>query len=410
MSAVDAADLTVTPASGDRLARRNAATLAMATALAGANASVLFAIGTIIGHGLSGDIGLATLPTTVFVLGTALSTYPAAFIARSRGRRFAFLLGNLMGVAAGLSAAAAIYIGSFALFCVSGFCAGSYHAVIASYRYAAADTATAGFRPKAIAWVLTGGIVAAVVGPQLVIWTQAASPAHPYIITFLSQAAVAALVILITRQFIDQPLELVHATGVRPFREIAANRRFVIAVATGTVAQLLMNFVMTAAPLAMNLCGHSVTDSTLAIQWHIIGMYAPSFFTGSLITRFGKEPVAAVGLVLLAACGAVHLTGISVAHFWIGLILLGVGWNLAFVSATAMITDCHAPGERALVQGFNDFVIFGTTTIGSLAAGHVLAHAGWMLINAAVIPVVLVGLGLVLAVRRAAPVAAGGAH
>ena len=421
-------------ASGNAMARRNAVTLAVATGLAGANASVVFAAGALVGNWLSGDIGLATLPTTLLVLGTALSTYPIAYTARHFGRRRAFLIGNIAGLVAGLTGAAAIYVGSFWLFCAGTFCAGLYHAVVSSYRYAAADTATPAYRPKAISWVLTGGIASAIIGPQLVIWTQGAniqfltdrlglglavilgsaavdphivgwiettSVRFPYLFTFLAQALVAVAAMAVTRRFHDQPIEEVRGGTLRPFLQIAANSRFVVAVVTGTVAQMLMNFVMTAAPLAMHLCGHSLTDSTLGIQWHIIGMFAPSFFTGGLITRFGKEQVAASGLALLAVCAVVNLMGITVAHFWIGLALLGVGWNFAFISATAMITDCHTPSERAMVQGFNDFVIFGTTACGSLLAGYVLSHAGWAVINAAIIPVVLGCVLLVLWVRSA---------
>jgi MFS family permease len=394
---------------GDRTARTNAITLAFATGLAGANASVLFATGALVGHWLSGDLGLATIPTTFFVLGTALASFPVAYLARNFGRRQAFLLGNLSGAIAGLTAAGAIYISSFALFCFAGFAAGCYHAVVSSYRYAAADTATAAFRPKAISWVLTGGVASALIGPQIVIWTQSASPQFPYLITFLVQAGVALAAMLATRRFIDQPIAEVTGGPQRSFAEIAGTAKFAAAVLTGTMAQMLMNFVMTAAPLAMNMCGHSVTASTLGIQWHILGMFAPSFFTGSLIARFGKERVAATGLALLAACGVVNLLGLTIAHFWIGLILLGVGWNFAFIAATAMVTDCHTPSERAKIQGFNDFMIFGITTLGSLLAGVVLQRLGWGVINAAMIPVALACIVLVLMVRpapAARPVAA----
>ena len=387
--------------SGDDIARANALTLALASGLAGANASVVFSTGALIGASLSGgDIGLATIPTTFFVLGTALATYPVAYASRLLGRRTAFLLGNLAGIAAGLGAAIAVAMASFWIFCAACFLAGTYHAVVQSYRYAAADTATAGFKPKAISWVLAGGLAAGAVGPQIVIWTQDATPAFPFFATFLAQAAVALVAVIVTQRFVDQPMGEVLSGPIRPLSEIAREPRFLVAVATGTMAQALMNFVMTAAPLAMHICGHSVTDSSLGLQWHIMAMFAPSFFTGSLIARFGKEGVAAAGLLILGVCGIVHLMGTTVAHFWIGLVLLGVGWNFAFVSATAIVTDCHTPAERAKVQGFNDCVIFGTTTCGSLLAGQVLASFGWGVINAAIIPAVLVCVVLVVSSRR----------
>ncbi len=167
--------------------------------------------------------------------------------------------------------------------------------------------------------------------------------------------------------------------------------RLIVAIICGTLAQALMNFVMTAAPLAMVQCGHTIVDATLGIQWHIVAMFAPSFFTGKLIQRYGKEKLVVAGLLILAVCGLVSLSGLTVAHFWTALILLGVGWNFAFIGATAMVTDCHTPAERAKVQGFNDFTIFGTTTVGSLLAGYLLAIVGWDTINGALVPVALAG-------------------
>jgi cyanate permease len=278
--------------------------------------------------------------------------------------------------------------------------AGAYQAVVQSYRYAAADTATPGFRPKAISWVLTGGVAAAFIGPQLVIHTKELMLPYLFLATFLGQALVAVAAMAVTGRFIDQNVEEVQGGAMRPMRQILAQPRLIVAILCGTVAQALMNFVMTAAPLAMAMCGHSVVDSTLGIQWHIIAMFAPSFFTGSLIARYGKERMVAFGLLILALCGGVGLTGIEVMHFWAALILLGVGWNFAFIGATAMVTDCHTPAERARVQGLNDFVIFSFTTFGSFLAGVLLAKVGWAVINMALIPMGLVFAVLALSVRK----------
>ena len=388
--------VTHSPPAGDRIARRNALLLAVASGLAGANAAVIFATGALVGQSLASTPALATLPASTFVGGTMLATLPVAFAARRFGRRAVFMGGNLTGVLAGTVAALGVYLGSFALFCLATAMAGAYQAVVQSYRYAAADTATPGFRPKAISWVLTGGVAAAFIGPQLVIWTRELMLPYLFMATFLGQAAVAVLAMLATARFEDQPAAEVRSGTQRPLGVILRQPRLIVAILCGTLAQALMNFVMTAAPLAMAQCGLTIVDSTLGIQWHIVAMFAPSFFTGGLIQRFGKEKLVIAGMLILAACGVVQLTGLGVAHFWTALILLGIGWNFAFIGATAMVTDCHTPAERAKVQGLNDFTIFGATTVGSLLAGLMLATVGWATISAALPPLALLGAAAAL--------------
>ncbi len=383
-------------AQGDALARRNAFTLAVASGLAGANAAIVYATGGIVGQSLASTAALATVPASVFMLGTMLATLPVAQAARRFGRRATFMAGNIIGAWAGILGALGIYLGSFLAFCFGATLAGVYQAVVQSYRYAAADTATPAFRPKAISWVLTGGVAAAIIGPQLVIWTKELLLPHLFLATFLSQAAVAILAIAATSRFIDQTPEEVLAGDGRPLRELLRQRRLIVAIACGTISQALMNFVMTAAPLAMVQCGHSITDAALGIQWHVLAMFAPSFYTGQLVQRFGKERMVIAGLAILIGCAVSNLLGLSVMNFWIGLTLLGVGWNFAFVAATAMVTDCHTPGERARVQGFNDFTIFSVTTCGSLLAGYLLATVGWATINWLLMPITAVGIALVL--------------
>jgi MFS family permease len=381
---------------GDSLARRNAFTLAVASGLAGANATIVYATGGIIGQSLASTAALATLPASVFMLGTMLATLPVAQAARRFGRRATFMAGNVIGAWAGILGALGIYLGSFLVFCLGATVAGIYQAIVQSYRYAAADTATPAFRPKAISWVLTGGVAAAFIGPQLVIWTKELLLPHLFLATFFGQAAVAILAIGATSRFIDQKPEEALAGEARPLREVLRQKRLVVAIACGTIAQALMNFVMTAAPLAMVQCGHSVTDAALGIQWHVIAMFAPSFYTGQLVHRFGKERLIILGLTILVGCAISNLLGLSVMNFWIGLALLGIGWNFAFVAATAMVTECHRPAERARVQGFNDFTIFGVTTCGSLLAGYLLATVGWATINWLLMPITCAGIVLVL--------------
>jgi MFS family permease len=261
-----------------------------------------------------------------------------------------------------------------------------------SYRFGAADTASAEFKPKAVSWVMAGGLFAAILGPQLVIFTKDLMPPHLFAWSYIGQAAFALIAGFIILMFFRAP-GLAHFASTRPgrpIREIARQPKFLVAVVCGVASYALMNLMMTSAPLAMFDCGHSVADATLGIQWHVLAMYLPSFFTGSLILRFGVARVMAVGLVVLALSAVVGLAGLTVAHFWIALVLLGVGWNFAFVGATTMVTDCYRPEERNKVQAFNDFLIFGSMAIGSFASGSMLAHYGWYLVNIVMFPVVAV--------------------
>jgi MFS family permease len=383
------------PLIDDRLARRNARVLAAAQALSGGNSAVIFSTGSIIGAVLAPDPGLATVPLSAFVVGMWVGTLPVGAIARRFGRRAAFETGAACGVFTGLLCAYAVLRGSFLLFSLGTFSGGLYAAAHQAYRFAAADTASEAFRPKAISMVLAGGIFAAFVGPELVIFTKDLWPAYLFAASYLAQAAVAliaALVLTLVR--IPRSTTGSVAKTARPLVEIAGEPRFVVAMVCGVASYGLMNLIMTAAPLAMVTCNHSVTDAALGIQWHIIAMYAPSFFTGALISRFGVERVVAAGLLLMVASGAIAISGIGLAHFWGALIVLGIAWNCGFVGATTMVTQCHRPEERTKVQAFNDFVIFGSMAIGSFGSGRLLASFGWTAVNEVILPVVLVAAGL----------------
>ena len=385
--------------SGDALARRNALFLAAATGIAGANATVVFATGALVGRSLASSPEFATVPLSCFVVGAALATYPANILMRQLGRRAVFMQGNVCGALAGLTGALAVYVGSFALFCLATLLAGLYHAVITTYRFAAADTATPAFRPRAISWVLTGGVIAAIIGPQLVNLTREMTMPYLFMGTFVCQALMALAAIAFTSRFRDSPpVDLAVAPG-RSLAEIARAPRFIVAVVCGTAAQTLMNMVMTAAPLAMALCGHSLTSSTNGIMFHVVAMYAPSFFTGALIVRFGKVAMVVAGLAILMACALVNLAGISLMHFWFGLVLLGLGWNFAFIAASSIVTDCHGPSERNAVQGLNDTLIFATTAVGSFLSGYLLDRFGWDAINIVILPIAVLSISLALGFR-----------
>src|SRR5262249_23511553 len=289
-----------------------------------------------------------------------------------------------------LISCSAIFRGSFLLFLLGTFCAGLYAAAHQSYRFAACDTASESFRPKAVSWVLAGGGLARGIGPQLLIFTNDQLPPYLFAVTYLTQSAVALLaacVLALVR--VPKPAAAGAALSGRPLREIAATPRFIVAVACGVASFTMMNLVMTSAPVAMVGCGHSVTDATLGIQWHVLAMYAPSFVTGSVILRFGLERVMLTGLLLITTSAAVGLLGNSVAHFWAGLVVLGIGWNFAFVGATTMVTQCHRPQERNKVQAFNDFLVFGSMAVGSFSSGQVLAAFGWSAVNGIVFPFIL---------------------
>jgi MFS family permease len=357
--------------------RGNIARLTIAQALAGANAVVVYATGSIVGNMLAPDKALATLPLSIFVVGMAACILPAGAIARRHGRRAAFLAGTGCGVLVGLLAALAVVLGSFWLFCLGTFFGGAYAAVVLSFRFAAADGVSPERRARALSFVMGGGVLAGVVGPQLVTHTMYLWPAHMFAATFIVQAAVAAasaLVLLGVRLPMPGPAE---AAGGRPLAFIARQPRFVTAVVCGAVSYLLMNFLMTAAPLAMHLCGHSQEDANLGLQWHVIAMYAPSFFTGRLIMRFGAGRMVSAGLALTGISAAIGLMGLDVAHFWVTLVLLGLGWNFGFVGASALVLECHRPEERTKVQSLNDFIIFGIMAVGSFASGGLLAAYDW---------------------------------
>src|SRR6201994_1210174 len=378
----------------DARAKANVVRLAAAQAVTGANSAVIFATGSIVGATLAPDISLATVPLSMYVLGLAAGTLPTGAISRAYGRRVAFIIGTGCGVVTGLLGAFAILHASFPLFCCATFLGGLYGAVSQSYRFAAADGASAAFRPKAVSWVMVGGVFAGVLGPQLVQWTMDVWPPYLFAFSFVVQALVA-LIAMAVLVGVDAPKPAPSDFhGGRPLFEIVRQPRFIAAAICGVISYPMMNLVMTSAPLAMKICGLSVSDSNFGIQWHIVAMYGPSFFTGSLIARFGARRVVAAGLLLEACAATIGLTGITAVHFWATLIVLGVGWNFSFVGASALVLETHRPQERNKVQAFNDFLIFGTMAVGSFSSGQLLANYGWSAVNLVVSPPVLLGLAV----------------
>lgn len=382
----------------DALARRNAYVLATAQAFGGASAPIVIGIGGLAGWYLLGeDKSLATLPVTTFVLGVASGAIPAAFLMQRIGRMLGFQIGAVSTMTGGALAAYALLTSQFWLLCFGTVFSGIGNAFVHQYRFAAADTASAGLRPKVISWVLAGGVVTGIVGPQVVIFSKDLLSPIPFAGAFLAQVALG-LITIVVLSFLraPPPVQQVAGSNGRPVGEIARQPRFVVAVVCGTVTYALMSLVMTASPLAMIECDLTETQAMLGIQWHVIAMFAPSFFTGALIARYGKESVIAAGLALLVACAVVALSGITLAHFWIALILLGVGWNFGFIGATAMVADTYRSEERGKMQATNDFLIFAFQAIASLSSGAMLAAGGWEAVNLIVFPFAALAMALLV--------------
>ncbi|WP_340263124.1 MFS transporter [Sulfitobacter pontiacus] len=376
--------------------RRNLTVLILAQSLGAASGPIVISLGGLVGQDLATDPALATLPVSIYNLGLALGTVPAAWIMRQYGRRSGYLLGAMIGVLSGLIAAGAISFGAFIFFCLGTFLAGLYASYVQSYRFAAADGREGADRGRAISWVMVGGLVAAIIGPQLVIATRDAVPGVPFAGSFLSQAALALIAFFVlTRLRGRQPAATAQTSsddGGRTVLQLLASPKYMLGVAAGVVSYGLMSFVMTAAPLAMVGCGHSIDHAAWGIQWHVLAMFAPSLVTGKLIARFGKEKVTAAGLIIIGISGAVALTGLDLRHFFISLILLGIGWNFGFIGATAMVAAAHTEAERGRAQGLNDFAVFGTVAALSFFSGALMQASGWHLINLMMFPFIAIVL------------------
>lgn len=361
-----------------------------AQSLGGASPPIIISLGGLVGQQLSADPTAATLPVSLYQLGLALSTLPAAWVMQRHGRRPAYVLGAVLGVLSGLIAAQGIAQQDFVLFCLGTALAGFYAACVQSYRFAAIDAVgDPGLQARAISRVMLGGLIAAVIGPQLVIWTRDALPMTPFAGSFYGQAALALLALpLLLALRLPPPTPASVSGPVRPLGAIVRTPQFIVACTAGVVSYGLMAFLMTATPMAMVGCGFSVGEAALGVQWHVLAMFAPSFVTGRLMARWGKLPVTALGLLLTGASGVIALMGLELLHFWGALILLGVGWNFSFIGATALLTESYRPAERAKVQALNDFLVFGTVALASFGSGRLLHTAGWDAINAGMLPLV----------------------
>ncbi|TPK95274.1 MFS transporter [Mesorhizobium sp. B2-4-12] len=375
-----------------REGRRTALILAASQAVIGSAAPIAISMGALAGQYLLGaDKSLATAPITGFNLGVALGALPAAAIIRRMGQRGGFMTGTVVTALGGLIATLALFHGSFWIFAFALLVIGIGGAFVQQFRFAAADNAPPEFKARAISFVLAGGIVTAILGPQIVIFTRELFAPVMFAGSFASilvLAAVGAAILSLLRLPAKTAAKVdVADSDARPLVEIITKPRFIAALSCEVGSYALMSFVMTGAPLAMVGCGLSEDNATLGISWHVMAMFAPSFFTGSLIHRFGAERIVAAGLVLLIGCAIVALSGLALWQFWTALILLGLGWNFSFIGATAMVAASYRPSEKSKVQGFHDFVLFGSVACASLLSGMVYNAWGWTMLNWMIFPV-----------------------
>ncbi len=395
-------------APNDQIAKRNVVILVLAVAIMGAQMPMIFIVGGLAGQSLASNPCLATLPISLIVGGSMLSATPLSAIMQRYGRRVGFAIGALFGALGGLVGGYGLYLGSFPAFLIGSAMTGVYMSAQGFYRFAAADTASDEFRPKAISYVMAGGLISAIIGPQLV---KATSDA--FVIPFLgTYFAVIALNLLGVGLFAFLRIPRPAAPSVdtpkgRSRWELLKTPRIAVAVICAMVSYALMNLVMTSTPLAVVGCGFTKDNAADIVSSHVLAMYIPSFFTGHLIARFGVEKVVGTGLLILAGAGAVALQGVEIENFFLALILLGLGWNFGFIGATTMLAGAHEPYERGRMQGLNDLLVFGGVTVASLSSGGLMNCSGgtpvegWTAVNMAMAPfLVLAGAALLWLVLK----------
>jgi MFS family permease len=393
--------------------KRNVVLLAAGQAVMMSGAVLLFATGSLVGQQLAADKALATLPLALQMASSLAVIIPASFLMARIGRRGGFLLGAALAMAGAGLAAYSIVAGSFALFCLAASLIGTFTGIGNYFRFAAVDTASLEYRARAVSYVLAGGVIAAIIGPNLGHWGDRLLPGTSFAGGYLVLVGLYSLVfILLTRLDIPRPQAFAAAAG-RPLTVILRQPAMVVAVLAGPLSYGIMALIMTATPLAMHGHQHGYHHTAFVIEWHVLGMFAPSFITGRLIQRFGFLNIMMFGALLNIACLTINLTGSSVNHFWAALFMLGVGWNFLFIGATHLLTTGYAAAEQTKVQAANDFAVFGISTMAVLSAGVLQHHFGWATINLMVIPGILVIIGALLWLRRetaaqAAPVSAGG--
>jgi MFS family permease len=399
----------------DLRAVRNVWVLVIAQATIGAQMPMIFVLGGLAGQSLASNVCWATLPISMIVFGSMTTAPWMSAVMQRFGRRFGFFCGVAGGAVGAAIGAYALTVSSFPLFLLGSYFTGIYMSAHGFYRFAAIDTASEKFRPKAMSYVMAGGLASAVIGPQLSTLTSDAA-AIPFLGTYLAVVAIN-IVGAILFLFLDIPTPPKPAKGAAKGRtrwEMLQDPRILVAIITAMVSYALMNLVMTSTPLAVVGCGYQQSQAANVVMGHVLAMFGPSFFTGHLIVRFGVEKIMATGLVILAAAGVVGLAGIEIENFYIALALLGIGWNFGFIGASTMLSSAHTVEERGRIQGTNDFIVFGMVTVASLASGGLMNCSGgqavqtietvthgWNAVNYAMAPfLILAGGALIWLTKR----------
>lgn len=394
------------PPASDALARRNVFVLVLAQGFLGAQMPMIFTVAGLAGATLAPNPAWATLPVTASVLGSMLAATPMSTLMARAGRRAGFVVGALGGALGAALAAWGLNTHNFWLFVIGALFTGVYMSAQGFYRFAAADTASPAFRPKAISWVMAGGLFSALFGPQLVKLTAPAMGVY-FMGTYVGVMAINLIgMFLFAGLKVPKPAPRIAGEPQgRTRMEMLRTPRIAVAIICATVSYALMNLVMTSTPLAMIGCGFATGDAANVVSAHVIAMYLPSFFTGHIIARIGVERVVTLGLIILAGAGAVAMAGVEITHFFGALILLGVGWNFGFIGATAMLASSHAPEERGRMQGLNDMIMFGGVTIASASSGFLIhssgdqVQAGWQAVNMAMLPFLILAGGALIWLR-----------
>ena len=397
----------------DKRAKRNVAVLVAAGGVLGAQLPMIMVVAGLAGQSLAPNICFATLPISMMVLGSMLTASPLSSFMQRHGRRAGFCVGALGGALGAAIGAYALYAASFPLFLLGSLLTGVYMSAQGFYRFAAADSASEAFRPKAISYVMAGGLLGAIVGPQLVNVT-AQSMVIPFLGTYLTVIALNAVGALLFI-FLDAPKPVqagIEGAGLRSRSELLKTPVIAVAIICAMVAYALMNLVMTSTPMAVVGCGYTVNDASNIVSAHVLAMFVPSFVTGHLIARFGVQRILSLGLLILAGAGMVAIAGTEIENFYLALVLLGIGWNFGFIGATTLLAGAHRPEERGRVQGMNDMIVFGCVTVASVASGGLMncsggdVVAGWTAVNIAMAPFLMLAGGALiwLALRpRTAP-------
>jgi len=373
---------------------RNVPLLAFSQAMMMSSMSLILTASALVGYALAEDKSLSTFPVAVIFITIMFTSIPASMLMQRIGRKSGFMLATLFGVTGGAVATIAIMQSSFWLFVGSSVFIGIFNGFGNYFRFAAADSVDHEHKSRAISLVMAGGVVAAIIGPNLANLTRDSIEGMPFAGSFMSIIIIYILA-LVTLSFLKLPSQLDSSSTnkpnrVRPLFEIARQPKFIIALICSMLGYGVMSFIMTATPLSMNHHAHSFSDTSFIIQWHVLGMFAPSFFTGALIHRFGVSRIMLIGVILGFVCVATNLFGHSIYHYWLALTLLGVGWNFLFIGGTTLLTETYHPEERSKAQAMNDFSVFTMVAIASLSAGSLQHHFGWQAVNYGVIPLLVI--------------------